>query len=203
MELAGVPWIDLAISAVLLVSALISFWRGFAREALALLVWVLAILAAVWWHAWAAGLFPAAWDEVQLSLGETALTVTRVRQMLGFAVILLAVLLVGSLVNRLVVKHLFADAFHLMDRLMGIAFGLVRGALLVLGFVLLAGLTRLPFTESWAQSRLVPWFQAGAEVAVGLLPPVYREYFSYPPNRPLPFGLGDKLNAPRSENGSV
>ncbi len=203
MDAQGAPWIDLGIGVVLALSAVIGLWRGFAREALALLVWVLAVVAAVKGYPWAQGLFPVHWDTLELKLGETAFTVTRLRAMLGFGMILLVVLLVGSLFNRWLVKHLFADAFHLTDRLLGLLFGLVRGAVVGVGFVLVAGLTRLPFGDAWAASRLVPAFQTGAEIVIGWLPPQYRDYFSYPPARPLPFGLGDKLGVPRSRNGSV
>jgi membrane protein required for colicin V production len=203
MDVQGLPWLDLGIGLMLGLSALIGFWRGFAREMLGLLVWVLAIWAAVEGYPRAAELFPVEWDALELTLGQTAFTVTRVRAMLGFATILLLVLLVGSVLGRLIVKHLFADAFRLADRFLGLGFGLLRGAALVVGFVLLAGLTRLPFGEAWSASRFVPVFQAGAEVVIGWLPPEYRDYFSYPPNRPLPFGLGDKLIPSRSQHGSV
>lgn len=199
----GPPWLDLGIAVVLGVSALVSFWRGFAREALAVVVWGLAIGAAVMGYRWAQALFPVQWDTLGVGLGETAFTITHVRALLGFSVVLLGVLLIGSLLARWVVRHLFADVFHLTDRFLGLVFGLARGAVLVLGFVLLAGLTRLPFTEAWAASRLVPLFQQGAEMAIDWFPGQYREYFSYPPARPWPFGLGDKLNVPRSQDGSV
>jgi membrane protein required for colicin V production len=40
-------WADYAILAVLSVSALISFWRGFTREALSLLAWLAAFWVAI------------------------------------------------------------------------------------------------------------------------------------------------------------
>lgn len=203
MEAAGLPWLDVGIAAILVLSALVSLWRGFVREALGLLVWVLAIWAAVAAYSWVARLLPSGWDRLQLSLGETTLSLTHLRAALGFGLILLVVLLLGSVLNRWIVKHLFTDAFHLVDRLLGVAFGLARGALIVVGFVLLAGLTRLPFAASWERSHLVPWFQAGAEVVLGLLPHEYADYFAYPPNRRLPFGLGDKLDVTRPDHGSV
>jgi len=49
------------------------------------------------------------------------------------------------------------------DRLLGMLFGLLRGAALGSVAVLLAGFTPLPADPWWQQSRIVPSFQRGAE----------------------------------------
>ena len=84
-------WFDYAIIAVVLISTLISLWRGFVREAFSLAIWVLAF-----WVSWsffrelAAHLTP--WiDTPSVRLG------------IAFGLLMLASLVVGGLVNFLLI----------------------------------------------------------------------------------------------------
>ena len=134
---------------ILLVSGAVGFFRGFIREAIALLSWLIGLWLA--WHfawivdPWLGGAIP--------DLGA--------REWMGRAVVLLLVLLFGALVGS-VVSHFARRAIGLaaMDRTLGAAFGLVRGAI-VIGLLVLAGravnLDREPW---WEQTRSMPAAEA-------------------------------------------
>jgi membrane protein required for colicin V production len=73
-----------------------------------------------------------------------------------------------------------------VDRGLGGVFGLARGAVLVLAFVLVAGLTALPARDWWQNSLLAPLFEAAALSLKPWLPSPWAERLDYPGRRPAP-----------------
>jgi len=122
---------------ILLLSGVVGYFRGFIRESIALLTWLVGLWVA--WH-FAYLVFP--W------LGG-ALAEPGIREWLGRAIVLLIVLLTGSLVGS-IVAHFARRAVGLaaMDRLLGAAFGLVRGVVIV-GLLVLAGRAAELDNEPW------------------------------------------------------
>jgi membrane protein required for colicin V production len=64
----------------------------------------------------------------------------------------------------------------LVDRLLGLFFGVVRGAVVIAVFVLLAQFVELPRVGWWKESRLLPyaeeaagWLQTFAETGMNLV----------------------------------
>lgn len=160
-------WVDYVILGIIGLSALISLVRGFVREALSLLTWALAF-----WIAWTFFRDLAAHLETWVSLPSARLGVS-------FALLFIATLIVGGIVNFLVAQLVNKTGLTGTDRLLGVVFGAARGVLLVAILVLLAGLTPMPEDSWWKQSRLIAYFQ---ELAVWLrefLPPDIAEKFSY------------------------
>ena len=138
-------WIDYALLVVLGLSAVVGLLRGFVKEALSLLVWVLAV-----WCAWKyAGL---AAPMLQGLVAEPVL-----RQWAARAVVLVGVLLIGGLGTWLLCYVLDRTGLTGTDRLLGGVFGLARGA--VLAGLLVIILQFAGFDESpwWSQSRLIPY----------------------------------------------
>lgn len=158
---------DYIILGVVALSALISLVRGFMREAFSLAAWV-----AAFWIAWTF-FRDAAWRL------EPWVEVPSIRLGLAFALLLLATLLVGALVNYLLGQLIAKTGISGTDRLIGIFFGAARGALLVGIVVLLAGLTPVPQDPWWQASVLIPHFQELALWLRGLLPQDMAAYFSY------------------------
>jgi membrane protein required for colicin V production len=60
------------------------------------------------------------------------------------------------LLSLALVELVRAAGLGFADRVLGLAFGLARGALVVLTLVLLAGLTRLPEHPAWRDAMLSP-----------------------------------------------
>ena len=160
-------WFDYLIIAVISISALISLWRGFLREAFSLGVWVLAF-----WVSWS--YFR---DLAPQMVG--LVSTPSVRLGLSFALLLIVTLLVGGLISLLLVQLLERSGLSGTDRMIGVLFGAARGVLLVTAVVLLAGLTPIPQDPWWKESVLVPYFQELALWLRDLLPGDIADRFRY------------------------
>lgn len=142
--------VDIAFIVIILVSTVISLFRGFVREALSLVTWVVAVWVGIVFADMVAPLF-AEW-----------VSRPEVRQVLGFALLFIIVLIVGGLFNHLVSIAVEKSGLSGTDRSLGMVFGMARGVALVTAIVMLGGLATGPSGTGWAsweQSRLVPYFQ--------------------------------------------
>lgn len=143
-------WVDLAILALIAVSAVVSLLRGFVREALSLVAWVLAFWVAL---TFTARLAATPWMMAQIESNT-------VRAGVAFAALFLATLLVGVLINVLVGQLVRKTGLSGTDRIVGALFGIGRGIVVVGILVLLAGFTQLPTEPWWQNSALLPQFQS-------------------------------------------
>lgn len=153
-------WIDVAILAIIALSAMISLMRGFVREALSLAAWILAFWVAIEFaHRLAAVGWMADW-----------LKTPSVRLSVAFAALFLLTLLAGALVNYVVGQLVRKSGLSGTDRLLGVLFGVGRGAMLIGVLVLLAGLTHLPQESWWHDSLLLKYFEELAAWGKHFLP---------------------------------
>ena len=151
-------WVDYAILSVIGISALISILRGFVREALSLIGWVVAF--------WVSLTFA---DDVAVHL-QQEIPVPSLRLAAAFLGLLLGSLLLAGAVNFLAAELVDKTGLTGTDRMLGIIFGVARGAAIVGVLVLLAGFTTVPQDPWWHESVLLRHFQAMAIEARGLLP---------------------------------
>jgi len=137
---------DFLIVAVIGVSVIIGAVRGFVREAVALITWLVAI-----WVAWRFSGF------LHPYLGGVLETPEQ-KAWLARGIVLVLVLLVGSLVGALLSwLTRTAAGLSILDRLFGLLFGLTRGVVLV-GFCALLGQTlKLEQEPWWRHSKLAPY----------------------------------------------
>jgi membrane protein required for colicin V production len=160
-------WADITIICIIVLSAVLSLFRGFVREVLSLVAWVVAFWAAMaFWGQFAAMLAPY-------------IAIEFARMVLAFLGVLIGVLLVFGIINFIVGKLLASTGLSGPDRLLGALFGVLRGAAIVTVLVVLAGLTPLPGDPSWSQSSMLVGFQSAAQLAIGRLPPEFAKHFSY------------------------
>ncbi len=148
--------VDYIIVAALVLSTLFGGIRGFLRESVALLGWLVGL-----WLAWRYA------DRVEPYLGG-AMRDTLLQPWVARALVLLAVVvaawLLGSLLSYLVQRSGLTLG---MDRLLGALFGVVRGAVIV-GFVVMLGqAAELQREEWWLSSRLMPLGQEMASILHG------------------------------------
>lgn len=143
--------IDYVLLGLFVVSVLVGFFRGFLREALSLVVWGVAIYAA-----WRLGEAP---DEL---LG--AIESPTVRLWAGRAGIFLLVLVAGGLLGFLVGQLVDKTGLTGTDRVLGMAFGAARGALVVGVAVIVLQFLELDREPWWDESRLIPYGVQVAEV---------------------------------------
>ena len=138
---------DWAIFAVVVLSALISLIRGFAKEAMSLLIWIAAyIISATFAETLAAQM-------VSLDLMDTF------KLILARVIIFVSVLIFGAIVNYFVGKFVETTGLNGTDMLMGVVFGTFRGVIIVLAVLLLIP-EAIPVdkNELWQTSRLIPQF---------------------------------------------
>ncbi len=141
-------WIDYVIIAIIAISALISLMRGFVKEALSLASWILAFfVASTFYEALS-----------KLLSGQIADAV--VRDGVAVLILFIATLIVGIVVNAIVAMLVKKSGLSGTDRILGIAFGAVRGALVVSALLfLMVAFTSFPEESWWKESLLVHHFQ--------------------------------------------
>ncbi len=139
-------WTDLVILGIMLISALFSLKRGFVKEALSLITWVSAFVVA--------RLFSGALD----LLLERYIETPSIRIATAFAGLFVLMLIAGAIVSNLVAMLVSATGLSATDRVLGMGFGVARGALVVVVLVALAAQTPAVEDQWWSQSQLIPHF---------------------------------------------
>lgn len=160
-------WLDYTIVGLIGLSALISLVRGFVTEILSLVVWV-----ASFWVAW------TFFREVGEQLTPW-IPLPSARLAVGFGLLFVLGLILGGILNFLIGRLVDSTGLSGTDRLLGVLFGLARGAVVVAALVFLAGLTPLPNDPWWRESQLIGHFQALAHWLLSLLPPDIAIHFKY------------------------
>ncbi|PAV49554.1 colicin V production CvpA [Pseudomonas sp. HAR-UPW-AIA-41] len=150
-------WVDWAIVAIIGVSALISIKRGFVKEALSLVVWIVAGVVA-----W---LFGGAVAQHLTNF----IDIPSARVIAACALLFVATLLVGGLVSFLIGELIRVTGLSGTDRFLGMFFGAARGALLVVVLVGLLSLAPVQQDIWWQQSTLLPHFLMVADWSKNLI----------------------------------
>jgi len=137
---------DLAVAALLLVSGLLAFVRGFVKEILSVAGWIGAAIATLQF-------FPVARPYVRRYVEPTFLA-----DALTGAAIFIATLVVLSLISHFLARRVRESSVSALDRSLGFLFGLVRGAVVVaIAYVLLALAVPPAEQPDWIrQARVVP-----------------------------------------------
>lgn len=140
-------WADWCIIGLIVISGLISLWRGLLRETFSVTIWLLTTLVA-----W---LFL---DDFAMMF-EKWISSYSMRIAVASVVLVICVLLTGTIINILAGKLMSLSKLNASDRFLGIFFGLFRGIIIVTILVGIA--TYLPTQNiTWYQnSVLVPKFE--------------------------------------------
>lgn len=141
---------DWVLLGVVGVSAAFGLMRGFIGVLASLAAWVLA--------GWAAFRFGS-----QLAVALAGGAEPGPSELLGgYAISFLVVLLVVGLVGWGVRKLVHGVGLSGVDRFLGLALGVARGAFVACALVLLMGFTALPQDADWRRSATLPVFLPGA-----------------------------------------
>jgi len=157
--------LDIAFVTVILLSAIIGFFRGLVREIMSLLGWIVSI-----WLAWV-------YAPRLAYLFESLLQSPDVRQAAAFVSIFLLTLVLFAVLSYLISKVITTSALKGTDRTLGILFGALRGALIVAVIVVL--INSSPFAKEgwWAGSALKGYFLQLAAFVISLLPAEVGRFF--------------------------
>ena len=166
---------DLMVIGVVGLSTVLAFVRGFVRVFISLVAWIVAVAGAIHYSEAIGALLP--------DFGETQGTT---RYVVAFAIILICVLVIGALIGFLLSRLVRSVGLGFLDRALGAIFGLARGLLVAVLFVLLAGLTTLPRTDWWQNSLTSPALTAAALTLGPWLPKVWAERLDYGPRERRP-----------------
>jgi membrane protein required for colicin V production len=150
--------VDYAILGILLISSFISLVRGFVKEALSLVGWIMAFWISLSFAVPLSKLLAASMEDPTLRL------------IIAFIVLFILTLIVSAVINFFASRLVQRTGLTGTDRFLGVIFGFLRGALLVSVLVLLAGLTTLPKEPWWDDSLMLFRFQAIAMWIRELLP---------------------------------
>ncbi len=138
-------WIDWAILIIIGLSAGISLLRGFVREALSLVGWVVAFFVAKGFY-----------QDFALLLTDHINTPS-LRLAVAWASLFFITLTASGLINYIIGKLVEKAGLSGMDRIMGMVFGALRGVLVV-SFAVIALNAFTPVSQDpwWKQSQLIP-----------------------------------------------
>ncbi len=150
-------WVDYGIITMLVLSVLMGVIRGFIRESMSLVTWVAAILIAYVYYEPVSEYF-------------TRISTPIFRWGLAAILLVLAVLILGGILSHMLGRLIRFTKFGATDRVIGTAFGFLRGVLVVAVIVLLLNPTPLTKDKLWQQSALIPRFQPMAAWLQGLIP---------------------------------
>jgi len=162
-----VIWVDFVIIGIIALSAVISLFRGFVKEAFSLIVWV-----AAFWLSWTFFRDLSDYLIQWISLPSARLGVS-------FALIMISILIIGGIINYLLSQLVEHTGLTGTDRILGIFFGIARGGVIIAIIILLAGLTAMPRDPWWNESMLIVYFQEISVWLKGFLPEDIARHFSY------------------------
>lgn len=149
---------DVVVIVVIVLSALIGLWRGVIREVFALAAWIASIVCMFLFGDKLGTLLPIAQDTPWL------------RSLAGYALVFVGMFVALSVAGFLFSKVVNAIGLSFVDRALGMMFGVLRGALIVVLLVFVAGATNLPQLSWWRDSVSAKPLATFAAVLRGKLP---------------------------------
>jgi membrane protein required for colicin V production len=154
-----VNWLDIVIVAIIALSFIGGIAKGFVRAAIGLGATLIGLFCGIWFYGLAVHYF------------EPYVSSRAIASFLGFLIIFMGIVAVGALIAALLAKLFDIVGLSWLDRLLGGAFGAVRGIVLCVGLVLLVmAFDPKPPAKSVADSRFAPYITGSAEVLSELTP---------------------------------
>ena len=139
-------WVDITIIGIIAFSASVSIIRGFIREALSLVSWVLAFFIAGHFYTYITQYLTYFENEM-------------IRIAVAITILFFSTLLVCSVVSYVIGQLVQKTGLSGTDRVLGICFGVLRGILVVAALLFLVDtFTSLSKSPYWTESQLIPHF---------------------------------------------
>lgn len=156
--------LDYLLAAILAISVLASFFRGFAHELISLGALLWGLILGLWFY--------GSLSPVFLPYVKTP----EIASLAAFLAILVAALVAGAILAGVAARLVKKAGLRWFDRLLGASFGLVKG--LLIGVALVLGLMVFPpGTGVVERSQLAPYMVLGARALVAIAPADLRARF--------------------------
>jgi membrane protein required for colicin V production len=157
--MAGFDWI---IAAILVVSILVGIFRGFIKESLSLISWILAI--------WLAFNFCSqAGEFIHQYINIPA---PKFREWAGFALVFVATLFIFSVISYVISKIFVRGPIKGVDRVLGLGFGALRGAAIVVAVLVVARGFGMETSDWWQNSQHISKFEPFMKTVEELFPDI-------------------------------
>jgi len=156
--------LDWVLLGVLAFSLLLGLLRGLVYEVLSVLGWIAAFVLAQW-------LAPqvGAWLPMENAAEP-------LRYAAGFTIVFVAVAFAGGMLAWATRKLVEAVGLRPVDRLLGAAFGLVRGVVLLLALAVVVNMTPLRTSQWWTESMGAAVSTAALKGLKPVLPEAFAQY---------------------------
>ena len=159
-------WIDLLLLLVIAASVLAGFAAGFARVGVGFAALVVGMFCGFWFY----GIVAAYVIDYVSSRA--------IANLIGFFVILVAVLILGAIVGLILARFFKWVGLSWLDRLLGGAFGIVRGFVIAAAMVtVLLACAPSPPPPSVVDSKLLPYVINVSDVLAALTPREIKDSF--------------------------
>lgn len=156
--------LDWVLLAAVGLSLLVGAWRGLVYELLSVLGWVASFFVAQW-------LAPAVALRLPLDAwGDSA------RYAAAFALVFVLAVFAAGLLSALLRKLVAVVGLRPVDRLLGAAFGLVRGLVLLLALTVVVEMTQIKTAPWWQEAAVTPWLSATLSGLKPALPERFARY---------------------------
>lgn len=184
-------WFDFVLMAIILLSIIISFFRGFLREAISLVTWVAGVVVALKFAPRVA------------SLLEGTVNAGTLRYMIAFLALFLGVFILGFIVNIIVKRAVDFSGLSMVDRGLGVLFGSARGLVAVAVVLMFTSVTPMQNAKWASESQLAPKFTPLVVWLDGFMPEQIRNVSQWVTNKKpqeTPAETADQANVMVSEN---
>ncbi len=158
MDTVSLNYVDYGIVAIMLFSVVVSVMRGFVRESLSIVSWIVAIWLALKFSKHLAGFLTGYIAQPQLRLAA------------AFLLLFLIALIIGTLISYIVSTIMMKTGLSGTDRVLGMVFGFARGALLIGLMVMVVHMTDIGKQKAWSDASLVKHFVPIADWLHGFIP---------------------------------
>ncbi|OOF67619.1 CvpA family protein [Rodentibacter caecimuris] len=138
--------IDYIIIGIIVFSVIVSLLRGFVREVTSLASWIVAFIVAGQFYPYLAAYL-------------TQIESVYIRNGAAIAILFIATLIVGAVVNYVISQLVDKTGLTGTDRVLGAAFGFLRGVLIVAAILFFMDtFTNFEQSDWWKESTLIPHF---------------------------------------------